>query len=209
MVIHTYQERTMGFIYRLDFANGKSYVGLTRQLVKARYRQHSCNARRGEETALYHAWRKYGAPAVVTLCEVPDDDLCAAEKRCIGEQETLAPRGYNVTTGGEVSPMHFPEIVAKIAAKKRGQKHSPEARARMSASQTGKTSPNRGRKLSEEWRRKMAVAHTGRTHSAETKAKMADSRAAYWAKRRREAAGVHPALRLEETGIHPDLQGAP
>ncbi len=184
----------MGVVYRLDFASGKTYVGITRQDTRRRFAQHASLAKVGQKTALYAAWRKHGAPTMSILCEVPNEQLESEEVRLIDALQTLAPAGYNSTTGGEVSPMLFPEIVGRIAAKKLGSKHADETKARMSMAHIGRVSPNKGKTFGEEWRAKMATAHLGKAHSQATKDKMSASRAAYWARKRAGPNGPDTAV---------------
>ena len=55
----------MGALYRLDFPNGKSYVGITAKTAAQRFSAHAYSAqKRGAPTALGRAIRKYGAEAI-------------------------------------------------------------------------------------------------------------------------------------------------
>ena len=153
----------MGEIYRLDFANGKSYIGLTELTAAERLWGHRCRAQKGD-TALYHAWRKYGEPTLVVLkLSVPRSKLGAAERATIRLYNTMAPNGYNVIDGGNVSPMTFPHIAAKTANALRGRKLSKAHRAALSAAQRGKPRP---------WH---SAALLGKKLSAATRAKMSRS----------------------------------
>jgi group I intron endonuclease len=184
----------MGLVYRLDFSNGKTYIGITRQSARRRFIQHASLARNGQNTALYNAWRKHGAPRMSVIAECANDDLHALEIRLIAEHATLAPAGYNSTTGGEISPMLFPDVVERIAAKKRGQRHTKETRDKMSVSRSSLASPNKGKTFSLEWRQNMADAQRGRTHPPEVKAKMSAARKAYWAAKKADVGGSGTAL---------------
>lgn len=104
----------MGVLYKLSFSNGKSYIGLTTRGVVARFKQHEYDAVvKRKDLPLYAAWRKYGAPNVVTLAVLSDADLCLAEIKAIQVFDTLVPNGYNVSYGGSISPMKN-----QLAAKK-------------------------------------------------------------------------------------------
>lgn len=109
----------MGALYKLDFPNGKSYIGITTRSARERFNGHRQMATTGK-TALYAAWRKHGEPKLVTLAILEDRELASTEIRAIAVYKTLAPDGYNTTPGGDASPMTLPEISAKL----RGNKHS-------------------------------------------------------------------------------------
>lgn len=84
---------------------------------------------------------------------------------------------------------HTPESRAKMSAAKRGKapfagkRHSPESKAKMSAYRTGRKRP-RKKPLTPEHRARIAAALAGRTLSDETRAKMSA------AQRRRRAREV-------------------
>jgi hypothetical protein len=150
----------MGFLYKLTFASGKAYVGLTRRTVEARYIEHASAVKdKRKRSTLYNAWRKYGAPVVETLGEVIDVDLLAAEVEAITVHRTIYPIGYNTTAGGDVCPMLSPEVAAKVAAakvgKKRGSIHTDASKAKIAAAR-------RGMRLSPETRAKISTLHKGR-----------------------------------------------
>ena len=53
---------------------------------------------------------------VEILLECAEDELNANEVRLIAEHETLHPKGYNLTPGGDFSPMKHPEVYARVRA---------------------------------------------------------------------------------------------
>lgn len=158
----------MGYLYRLDFANGKSYIGITTRSAPIRYNAHRMAAEGGSKLAVHCAWRKHGAPTVAVMAVLENEDLGPTEIRAIREFETLYPRGYNLTHGGDISPMCNPAISAKLKGNKHGLgcRPSAETRARLSAAA-------KGRVKSPETRAKLSAAHTGRKRSAESIAKVA------------------------------------
>jgi predicted GIY-YIG superfamily endonuclease len=159
----------MGELYRLDFANGKSYIGITTRSARERFNGHRsrCRSNKGGDAALYHAWRKHGEPKLVVLAVVEDRDLPETEVRAIKAFSTLVPNGYNVTEGGDTSPMVLPEIAAKVSATKSGVSLSEGHKASLSAAQRGKPRPG------------LSVALTGKKASDETRAKMSASAKAH------------------------------
>lgn len=177
---------TCGALYRLDFPNRKSYVGVAgkrdrdpQESAKRRYRGHAQAVVNGSSCLVHKAWRKYGAPKLTVLAIVGDQELLPSEQRAIKIYNTMQPHGYNMTPGGEVSPTTVPEIAARVGVKMLGNKHglgykhTPETRAQISANRSGISPP-----MPEGWRKSLSVAMTGNqhllghVHSAETRAKM-------------------------------------
>lgn len=172
----------MGELYRLDFANGKSYVGITKGKSTFRYKGHRRVAEAGSLCAVHAAWRKHGEPCLTVLAILEDRELPSTEMRAIAAYKTLTPAGYNMTPGGESNPMHTESAKAKVSAKLLGRVFKAETIERMSLSATRRCSTpeglaavglaNKGKRASEASRAKMRVAQTGRTHSEETKRKI-------------------------------------
>lgn len=133
----------MGQLYKLDFANGKSYIGITTKDAQHRFNGHRarCRSTKGNDATLYHAWRKHGEPKLVVLAVVEDADLAETEIRAIKAFNTLVPNGYNMTPGGDVSPLVDPLIAAKLIGNKNaeGSRHvrSAEYKAKLSKSLAG------------------------------------------------------------------------
>lgn len=142
------------FLYCLtNRFNGKRYIGVTTMSLSARWKAHVGFAQRFvTNTLLAKAIRKYGKDAFVMemmdslpLCSTLPE-LFALERAAIKREGTKAPRGYNLTDGGEGTI---------------GYKYTEEQRAKM-----------RGRKHSLSTREKMSVSQTGRSHTPEAKAKI-------------------------------------
>lgn len=126
----------MGAIYAIRSASGKWYIGQTRQALRARWKQHGQQAR-GECRLIHAAFAKYGVASMelwVLERDVPLDQLNDRERTRIAQHRTQVPagRGYNLTPGGEQSPMHVPEVAAKASATHTEQWKDPEHRAMMS-----------------------------------------------------------------------------
>lgn len=152
----------MGFLYKIEFPNKKSYIGITSTSMKRRFSLHRSHAKTGRDCALHRAIRKYGEVfSVKTLVEADDwEYLCDLEKRAILAYGTKYPRGYNVTDGGE-------GII--------GVERTLEQRQRMSVSRLGKNLGNqyaRGHRHTDEARAKISAAGAGRIFSDERKAKI-------------------------------------
>lgn len=84
--------------------NGKVYVGMTGQSIRARFSAHVRCSRRGTGAAFHRAIRKYGSDAF-SLAELSRhssrDDAIKAELSHIETLNTIVPNGYNMTPGGE------------------------------------------------------------------------------------------------------------
>lgn len=144
----------MAELYKLDFPNGKSYLGVTRKTGLARYEGHRYHAERGGKYPLYRAWRRLGAPKLTVLAKVEEHMLGETEIRAIQVFRTMLPNGYNVLPGGEFSPVH-----ARL-----GKKHSKKARAKMSeAAKKRSASPAEREKMSERQKAFMSSAKGVRT----------------------------------------------
>jgi hypothetical protein len=141
----------MGCLYKIDFENGKSYIGITSQTSVSRLYIHKRNARNKRIAALYHAIRKY--PDQYTIKEIAWSDnwdvLCEIERQAIITFKTKVPHGYNMTDGGDGSVGHSP---------------SKETRKKMSAAPR--------KPCSEETKRKIGLSNTGKTKSPEARRKM-------------------------------------
>lgn len=172
-----------GLIYKLTFASGKSYIGLTTQPLKNRIKEHRFDAlRRASPLPVHNAWRVHGEPEASVLAEATIDDLCDLEVRLIRENGTLRPGGYNLSLGGDMPPSWIPGVPEKISAlaKARGISDAhraamrqglleaykdPELRARLSEIR-------RGRPVTEEHKAKLRLAMVGRKLTEEHKAKL-------------------------------------
>lgn len=168
-------------IYKITSkSSSKSYIGITKQGLRRRWLAHVATANRGR-VAMSRAIRKYGPDDfdVIALAVAPTfEEAAALERALIGIHGTLAPLGYNLTTGGEAT---------------HGRKVSEEARLRMSASAKARTDRkpasvetrariSAGRKaiMSPEMRHNIGAAHRGKIMSPETRAKLRAATLAMW-----------------------------
>jgi len=135
----------VGYIYRItNTVNGKMYIGCTEVSIERRLEQHLSAAKQGSRLALHCAIRKYGALKFqVTCLEVitgTHADLMAAEVRQIAEHHTVAPRGYNLTTGGEGVDYTVKETKNRLIEGIRQRSHNEEWRKNTSAANRRKAS---------------------------------------------------------------------
>jgi len=98
---------TFGYIYKIQFPNGKNYIGLTTSSLEKRKNEHKYSAKRGDTRCLYNALRKYDMEDTFELIEIDTadtlDELCENEKTYIKEYNSyyMNGNGYNMTYGGE------------------------------------------------------------------------------------------------------------
>ena len=120
-------------IYTLtNTVNGKQYVGKTMVTAMKRFQQHKADARKGSETAIHRAIRKYTPEAF--LVETVDE---AADKATLNQKERewvaklgTFKSGYNMTPGGEgQGHKHSEETKQKIRDRRIAYfQENPEAR---------------------------------------------------------------------------------
>lgn len=91
-------------IYKLEFPNGKCYIGqscnLKRRLKDYDHWEKRCTA----QTALYGAFKKHGAPTKTIIFQdggkLDQKKLDDLEIQYIQEFNSLVPNGYNIEKGG-------------------------------------------------------------------------------------------------------------
>ena len=147
----------MGALYRINFPNGKGYIGITVKTSQERFQEHCRDARRKSRRGqvVHSAIRAYGEHALsVTTLVICDDwgALCEMEKRAIIAYRTKTPNGYNLTDGGEgiVGQLFPQEYRSKLSLANVGNKnaignknrlgkpHDAEVIARMSEMRKGR-----------------------------------------------------------------------
>lgn len=118
-------------IYRAsNLKTGKVYIGLTSNSVGHRWAQHIYNARGGQSYYLYRAMRKYGLESflVEAIEEVGTwEEANIAESRWIAIYASLAPKGYNLTAGGD-APGRSPETSKRMGQRQRERFSDPAQR---------------------------------------------------------------------------------
>ncbi len=119
-----------GYIYLVtNLIDGKKYVGLSQNIQK-RWGEHRSAAKRGSPYPLHRAMRKYGVSSFAVKCletvTTNREDLCKAEIRQIAAHDCLAPKGYNLTTGGEGVDYSVPGVRERMVEGARLRSASPE-----------------------------------------------------------------------------------
>lgn len=138
--------------------NGKKYIGITSQKPTRRWQNgghyEGC-------TAFFRAIKKYGWDGFrheILFTELTQEDAERLEVEMIAKYHTTDPEhGYNISHGGAARAgwCHTPEARAKMSASRTGHIVSPETRAKLRES-------NAGKKRSPEARAKMSQAKKGR-----------------------------------------------
>jgi group I intron endonuclease len=179
----------MGCLYKIEFPNGKEYVGISSTTAAQRFKGH-CAGKNGQ--LVVRALRKYGKNNVNVKTLVVANDwkyLCLLEQRAIKAYATKTPHGYNMTDGGEGTLGCIPseesrrkmslKVISEeqkraVAAASKGNKHAlgyrhtAEARAKIAAAGIGC-------RISEDGRARISAARKGKPLSAEHCAKLSAS----------------------------------
>lgn len=149
-------------VYMHISPSGKRYVGITKQVVKKRWKQ-------GYKHNPYftNAINKYGwdnFEHIVIASGLSKEDACNMEISLISKYKSdQHDFGYNESSGGENSGTGVKHIV------------SDETRRKMSEAHLGQTSGMKGKHHTEESKEKNRQAHLGKITSDETKQKLSMS----------------------------------
>lgn len=182
--------------------SGKRYVGYTARSLRARWVQHVSVARGGSALPLHNAIRKYGADSFRSevLAQVASEaEARALEIECIAAAGSLAPGGYNATSGGE-GVRGTAEVRAKISNALTGRVFTDATIQRMRSAAKARMTDAAKTKLSEHWRAKGGVPNAphGQPHTEETKQKL---RAGWTPERRALVAEQQRARRAEQRRV--------
>ena len=169
-----------GSIYKIQFPNGKHYIGQTTTSLEQRTKEHKCCAKSGDTKCLYNAIRKYDIVDTFELIEIDTADtleeLCEKEKKYITEYNSyyINGNGYNMTRGGEgINGYVFTEDVKQKMSKKRIQyfKDNSEAREKCSKAQNKRFENPQARKQHSEIKKKFfdENPNAGKEHSKRLK----------------------------------------
>ena len=98
----------IALIYRIiNLKNNKQYIGQTIQTLETRKQKHISSSRNDKQlnySAIARAIRKYGEDSFrfeILEEDIDEKDLDLKEIYYIQKYNTLAPNGYNITTGGK------------------------------------------------------------------------------------------------------------
>lgn len=164
----------IGILYRMNFPNGKSYIGITKNGLRKRFNDHICASSRLESSyAVHRAIRKHGKECVwiETLVKADYKYLKDLEIRAISKFNTRVPYGYNLTAGGDgtVGVVRSPETLERMRLASLGSKRSEATKQRMRVAHSGK-------KFSQEHKNKIGMVHKGKVVSDDTRKKISASK---------------------------------
>ena len=150
---------TITGIYRItNTLNGKCYIGQSVN-IHIRWSEHK-RKNRNDGTAICRAIKKYGLDVfkfeVVVVCDKLLLDW--HERLAILGHGSLAPNGYNLSTGGRKTTWAYKpsaETLHKRSVALKGKVRTEETKKKMSDAQKGKT-------ISDETRKKLSIALKGR-----------------------------------------------
>jgi hypothetical protein len=130
-----------GSIYKINFPNGKHYIGQTTTSLEQRTKEHKRTAKNGDSKCVYNAIRKYEMVDTLELIEIDTADtieeLCEKEIEYIREYNSyyMNNNGYNMTYGGEGTNgyVYTEEEKQKISERvKKYYEDNPDAREQQS-----------------------------------------------------------------------------
>lgn len=163
-----------------NVVNGKQYIGITKRSPTKRW---GLNGSRYFNQAVGNAIQKYGWENFsheILATGLTESEAKKEERRLVKELGTLAPNGYNLTTGGEAGKEVSETTRERLRNSRLGKTASQSTREKISAIHRGKT-------VSEETRRKLSAARKGLEESEEWRRHIADSvRGRTWTEAQRE-----------------------
>ena len=130
---------TYGSIYKIQFPNGKHYIGLNTTSLEQRKKGHKHAAKSDDTRCLYNALRKYDIVDTFELIEIDTADtleeLYEKEISYIIEYNSyyMDMNGYNMTRGGDGVSGYVPteEEIKRMSERMKKKMENPEARERM------------------------------------------------------------------------------
>lgn len=150
-------------IYKLtNKINGKAYIGQTIQSLKCRWNLHASKS--SGCLALKAALDKYGKEnfEVVELFNCNSiEELNQKEQEFISKFNTLAPMGYNLTTGGH-HVVFSDESKEKMSNSRKAYVQPKHVIEKQAQSRTGSKNHNFGKTFSLEHRKKLSDSHIGK-----------------------------------------------
>jgi len=170
--------RQTGVYIILNLLNGRAYVGSSVH-VPQRWREHlsALNLGKHANIALQSDWNQHGSRAFswsqVEKSETRNDAI-RAEQRHIDAHANLYNAARRAGSGPRDGFKHTPESRAKMSATKKGRPKSAEHRQKLGDSRRGVPNPAhgdrlRGRKHAPEHCAAIARGNTGKTHTDEHK----------------------------------------
>jgi group I intron endonuclease len=164
----------MGLVYRVtNTLNGKVYIGKTTVPLLRRWTQHVSSAKKGVNSRLYNAIRKYGVKSFdmqVIDTTTNSGELSRLEQDWIIRLNSRNPDiGYNITPGGDGAGAGPDNPNYGKPGPNRGRKFPPEFGEKISKAK-------KGNKVSEQARQNIIRGLTGRIPTEATREKLAQGK---------------------------------
>ena len=120
-------------VYKHTAPNGKVYIGITSQKPEKRWHGGSNYS---TQPYFYNAIKKYGWDSfdhVIIRDGLTEEEARIAERKLIKRYDSRnRDKGYNITPGGDISPMKDPVVRKKSSESHKGKKQSEEQRLQQS-----------------------------------------------------------------------------
>ncbi len=152
-----------------NLVNAKQYVGITKNL-KRRWKEHL--QMNGSAKALHESMKKHGEENFVFthIADAFDKESASVlERLLIKEHNTLAPSGYNLTSGGQGAYDVSYETKEKMRNARLGKKMPESSRKKLSDSK-------KGIPMNLATKNKLLAVNVGKKASEQTKKKMSDAK---------------------------------
>ena len=171
----------MRFIYKIQFPNGKFYIGQTKNVIERMkaYKRLHCK----DMPKLYYALKKYKFEncliEILTKCDDVDTDLL--ERKYIKSYNTTDIEfGYNLDSGGCKNKSHSEETKRKIANSHKNKPLSESHKESLRKSHIGQPPWNKGKITPFEVREKISNSKKGKKQSVESRLKRSKAMKLYW-----------------------------
>lgn len=150
------------YTYILDFPNGKSYVGVSKNPTGRLVMHSKLN------TPCGHAIRKHGTPILIIVCHGLRDYCMEIENKLTHLLNSILPHGYNQQHGGTGGSIPSKQTRKKMRdAWKNRTPCTEETRKKLSIS---------GRRpCSKEKAKRIAISNTGKVRTKEMKQRMSEA----------------------------------
>lgn len=150
----------MGYVYRIEFPDGKSYIGATRKTPEERLARHIYQSKIDSNRKVYQAIRLFGTDdlkihVLFHSNEIDFNDLLEKERYFISKYNSIE-EGYNTTHGGEGGKLNLGKDNHFY-----GKHHSEETKKKLS-------NYRKGKHLSEETKKKIGSSSLGKHHKKES-----------------------------------------
>ena len=161
-----------GLVYRYLFDDGKSYISQTTKSLLECHQSHHNSKHPVDVQIMSQGFE------LEVLAEVPIEELDETEGYYIRAYNTLAPNGYNYTTGGIKTNEMCDETKKKTSQSRIGIQYSEETPSQKKDPEIvhrNRSEAQKGRVLSEEARRRISESLKGYPQSEETRRKRSKS----------------------------------